>query len=104
MPDDINDQEQLRLHVLSHDGISFIPDAWIAEISQSTLAATDDIYIQEMISSCMSCYIFHDFIRLQTDDPHINKVIVTPIRMYVRGILWFSRRYAASADISSFSQ
>ena len=25
-------------------------------------------------------------------------VIVSPIRMYVRGILWFSRRYAASAE------
>ena len=34
--------------------------------------------------------------------------IVSPVRMYVRGILWFSRRYAAtsaaSADISSFSR
>ena len=26
-----------------------------------------------------------------------------PRTKYVRGILWFSRRYAASADISSFS-
>ena len=35
-------------------------------------------------------------------------VIVSPVRMYSRGIIWFSRRYAtaastaASADISSF--
>ena len=39
----------------------------------------------------------------------IRMVIVSPVRMYVRGILWFSRRYAASAaasasaDISSFT-
>ena len=71
----INDQEQLRLHVQSHDGISFIPDDLMVEISQSTLAAPDDIYTQEMISSFMSCYTFQDLIRLQTDDPHINKVI-----------------------------
>ena len=74
MTDDINDQEQLRLNVQSHE-ISFIPDDLLVEISQSTLAAPDDIYTREMISSFMSCYTFQDLIKLQTDDPHINKVI-----------------------------
>ena len=63
------------MHVQSHDGISFIPDDLLVEISQSTLAAPDDIYTREIISSFMACYTFQDLIKLRTDDPHINKVI-----------------------------
>ena len=32
---------------------------------------------------------------------NFGDIIVSPVRMYVRGILWFSRRYAASAAASA---
>ena len=32
---------------------------------------------------------------------NFGDIIVSPVRMYVRGILWFSRRYAASTAAAS---
>ena len=82
------------------------------------------IFLRNCHENCIKCFNFNidDMVpmiyrrisqgylmlyKLKMHPPYyvsIVMLIVSPVRMYIRGILWFSRRYAGSADISSFSR
>ena len=67
---------------------------------------------QNYMSHCLSIYtdLVCSVLIIQSEINKSTKLgwhlhaVLFPVQMYVRGILWFSHRYAASADTSSLSR